>query len=187
MVYKGFTLRHCLNGFVFGYWKDNGLIQGLEYVEEVVTEDMINDRIGEFLKVKAQVVTAGTCLWYVECSRMTPNKESEGVPIVPDEQMSAKLAFVHAKGISVPNSMIVLKIKDANKNSRYEIIGKDAEDFAATQNMKIGRKQGIAIIRLDCSPDTGKLIGDMRPCVIETSEDEILQWYKSTRLEEDCS
>lgn len=185
MECKGFTLKHCLNGFVFGYWKENGMMQGLEYVEEVVTEDVINDRIGEFLKVKAQVISAGTCLWYVECSRMTPNKESEGIPIIHDELMTAKLAFVHAKGVGITNSLVVLKIKD-NKTPRYEIIGKDAEYFATSQNIKIGRKHGVPIIKLDCSSETGKLIGDLRPCVIETSEDEILQWYKSTRLEEDC-
>lgn len=182
---KRFTLKHCKGGFIFGYWSENNLGQNPEFVEEVVTEEDINNRIGEFLNVKAQIVSAGTCHWYVESSRMTPQQELPKDSPIPEGLMNAKLHYVHAKGI--PGTVTMLQIRDGEKNLRYELIGKDAENFADNQQIKIGRKEGVPIIKLDCSADTGKMFDGMRPNVLTVTEDEVLQWYKRTRLvEEDC-
>lgn len=174
-----FTLEHVENGYILTAKEESaGLSQEATYKKEVVAEDKINSRIGQLLHLDA-MVKERPVVFHVEA--VNKGTYDMGEKVLPDDNMEAKLAYVHFKSKDTDSEgIVVLLIKDTQC---LEVYGADAEKLAKQNNLKLLRAGGIPFLRFPNTKEGNKLFYSYCPKLrlMEVTLAAIQEWYDSHR------
>ena len=175
-----FTLERVENGYILTAKEEKeGLTQEAQYRKEVVTDELIDQRIGHLLCLDT-LKKEHPVVFHVEAI----GEKTYKIDDMPnrDNLMVAKLSFAHFNARKYSEeSIVMLQITDTNM---LEIYGRDAESIADENDIALNRADGIPFLRYPNNKDGVKTLASYvkNPAVVRASEAQIMEWYNSHKV-----
>ena len=173
-----FILERVHNGYILTAKEETGGLKDKEFRKEVVSEDKINARIGQMLHLDA-MIKEHPVVFHMEAVGESTYQLNEHHS---DEQMEAKLAYVHinSKGVK-DGSILSLLIKDTDT---IEIYGIEAERAAKNNNIPLVRVNGVPVLSFPNTKDGKKALTACvgRTLLTEISLQQLTDWYFSHKV-----
>lgn len=171
-----FTLEHVNNGYILTSKQNNGGIQDSVYCKEVVSEDKINNRIGQLLHLEA-LAKERPVVFHVEAIgestyQLTPEDPADGL-------MEAKLAYFHFSSRCIPDdSVLLLHFTDSKM---IEVYGTEAERVATANGLPLLRPAGIPFLQFPATKEGKVSVSRLfeKPTLVEVTSKKITDWYKA--------
>ena len=178
-----FTLERVENGYILTAKEEKeGLTQEAQFRKEVVTDELIDQRIGHLLCLDT-LKKEHPVVFHVEAI----GEKTYKIDDMPnrDNLMVAKLSFAHFNARKYSEeSIVMLQITDTNM---LEIYGRDAESIAEENDIALNRADGIPFLRYPNNKDGVKTLASYvkNPAVVRASEAQIMEWYNSHKVKQE--
>lgn len=176
-----FTLERVLNGYVLtSKYETGSLVDEKKIRKEVVTDDKINTRIGQLLKLESLAAESPV---YFHVEAISTKSTGKGVEGRTDKDIDAKAAYAHlcddGRGHKAP---ICLQIEETNT---LEIYGHEAEDMAKKADFPLFKSGETPYVCVPNSVESRKMVASAQMgVVVKTAKlSYIRQWYESRKVQ----
>ena len=174
-----FTLERVRNGYILTTKEETGSPKEAVYRKEVVTEDKIHSRIGQLLHLDT-MTNEHPVMFHVEA--VSKNAYQPVDDTMKDDMAEAKLAFIHfSSGNIHDGSVICLRFNDTDT---IEVYGAEVETAAKKDDYPIAYVGGIPALSFPNTKEGKKSLTALfpRPRLIETTNQQVSEWYKSRKI-----
>ena len=175
-----FTLERVDNGYILSYKETGDTIKQNPSRKEVVTEENIQVRIGQLLRLDT-LKKSLPIVFHVEAISECANKTGDGSTAY-DNSIEVKLAFYNFKKRDIaPNELLVLHIID---DDSVNIYGPEADNFALNNGMKCARIGKVPVLQFNNSKEGKKIVsqGGRRINWIDATEESIKNWHEEHQI-----
>ena len=178
-----FTLERVQNGYILTAKEEtSGLTKEPEIQKEIVTDDKINQRIGQLLHLDKMNKEQAVVFYVEHVTEKTYKKEDEKQ--TNDELMDAKLTFVHFNKPKKADGTLVLHIHDTKT---LEVIGSEAETVAKANNLVLNRSGVVPFLRFPATSEGKRALAgycNNRTYLMDVTLEQVTKWYKDHQITE---
>lgn len=175
MFVKYLKIKAYKNGFVIDDGEGDGPI--------VTISQEIFNYLGQWVNPFTVKPDMGECIFRLELCKLDVDYEKK--ELKSKGELYAKLLFCNfQKQPYNKDDIIVLRLNDPD-NYHLEIIGDDADAASMQLSMQPIMKNGVKYLNLQAKNGINKLLKDCRPHYIDTTTENILQWYSYAILDQE--
>lgn len=177
-----FTLERVLNGYVLtSKYNTGSLVEDGKAYKEVVTDDKINNRIGQLLKLDSMAKESPVYFRVEALSMRSGGKSAQGRS---DKDIDAKSAYAHlSEDGRKQKDLLCLRIEETNT---VEVYGHEAEEVARKTGFSLFKSGDTPYVCIPDTPDCRKtLAAQVRVCLKSVKLSYIREWYESRKMQID--
>lgn len=165
-----------MNGYVLtSKYETGSLVEDGKAHKEVVTDDKINNRIGQLLKLESMAKESPVYFRVEALSMRSGGKSAQGRS---DKDIDAKSAYAHlSEDGRKQKDLLCLRIEETNT---VEVYGHEAEDVARKTGFPLFKSGDTPYLCIPDTPDYRKtLASQVRVCLKNVKLSYIREWYES--------